>query len=307
MTNLKDKIHKLPKADVHNHLHLGGNIEMLRLNYPKHQLVLPSRFNGLEGMIDFIYNDLGGVLRSQEDVIFFMKNAIESAIKDNVTMLEASVDINLVRFFNDAIEELIATVQDLVETYKERIELKPEIGINKDSALDKVYADGIACMNSGVFFGIDLYGKELKQSLAPFKEIYEEAQLKNIKKKVHIGEFSNAETIENAIKLLKPNEIQHGIRAVESTATMQLIRENNIRMNVCPQSNIALGAVKKIEEHPIRKLYDHGINLTINTDDLLLFNATITDQIVDLIDHNIFSFEEIKGILNNGFNKNKLK
>lgn len=89
--------------------------------------------------------------------------------------------------------------------------------------------------------------------------------------------------------------------AAESEKTMKLILKNDIRLNICPQSNISLGSVKNIAVHPIRKLFDHGIKLTINTDDLLLFNATITDQYMELINNKIFSLDEIEVIRNNGF------
>ena len=82
---------------------------------------------------------------------------------------------------------------------------------------------------------------------------------------------------------------------------MDLILENDMRLNVCPQSNLALGSIGSIANHPIRRLFDYGISITVNTDDLLLFGATITDQFVDLIEKNIFSYEEIDSIRKNAF------
>jgi len=61
----------------------------------------------------------------------------------------------------------------------------------------------------------------------------------------------------------------------------------NIQLNVCSKRNISLGSVKNISEHPIRKLYDYGIKITVNTDNLLLFNSTIPDQYMDLMENNL--------------------
>ena len=80
-----------------------------------------------------------------------------------------------------------------------------------------------------------------------------------------------------------------------------LILERNIRLNICPQSNIALGAVKNLEAHPLRKLFDKGIKVTVNTDDLILFNTTVTDELYNLYTNNIFSFDELEIIRKNGF------
>lgn len=298
---MRNKIHKLPKADVHNHLHLGGSVKKLNERYPNAKILIPSNFDGLAGMIDFIYSKLNMVMLTSEDVIFFMENAIESSIEDNITLLEASVDIGLAKFFNDSIEEVIDLVVELKERYKSQIDFRPDIGINKDLPMKKVYSYGQCCISSGVFSGLDIYGRELNQNLESFQELFNLANENNLKTKVHIGEFSGARTIENAIELLKPNEIQHGIRAVDSERTMAMIMENDIRLNVCPQSNLSLGSAENITNHPIRRLFDYGIKLTINTDDLLLFDATITDQFVDLLDNKIFSFLELDSIRKNAF------
>ena len=298
-TSLRDKIEKLPKGDVHNHLHLGGSSHLLKKKYSNTSFVIPQHYAGFDGMMDYIINHVNTIMLTSDDVIYFMEMALSKGIDDNVEYLEASVDIGLVRYFDNSINKLIDVVEDLKIKYKSQINFQPDIGINKDYQLDKVYSDGLECINSGVFNGIDLYGKESERTLNDFKEIFDHARLRNIKPKVHIGEFSNCQTIEDAITILKPVEIQHGIKAADSEITMNMILDNNIQLNICPQSNIALGTVKNILEHPIRKLYDHGIKITINTDDHLLFNATITDQYLDLLEHQIFSFEEIESIRKN--------
>jgi len=297
-----NQIHKLPKADVHNHLHLGGSIEVLKKKYKDASLTLPLYYKGFDGMMDFIQNKINKIMLTSSDVIFFMEMAIESSIEDHVEYLEASVDIGLARFFNDSIESLINEVSILVNKFDSKINFKPDIGINKNTPSDIVYSDGLKCIHSGVFNGIDLYGSELNNSLQGFLNIFNVAKDHDLKTKVHIGEFSNCQTIEDAILLLNPDEIQHGIKAAESEKTMDMIKNKNIQLNICPQSNLSLGAVNNIMEHPIRKLYDHGIKITINTDDLLLFNETITSQYMNLLNHDIFSFEEIEIIRKNGFN-----
>ena len=292
---------KLPKADVHNHFHLGGSQKKLLEKYPNANIVFPKKYDGLVGMIDFIYGHLNKIMVTKQDVITFMEIAIESAIDDNVTLLEASVDTNLARFFDDSIDAVISETKRIKEQYKTQIDFKPDIGINKDLPLEKVYKYGNACIESGVFSGMDIYGKEANQNLKPFQELFENAKKHKIKTKAHIGEFSDYKTINETIKLLNPDELQHGINAIASEKTIDLILERNIRLNTCPQSNIALGAVKNLKTHPIRQLFDKGINVTVSTDDLILFGATVTDEFYDLYNENIFSWDEINIIRNNAF------
>lgn len=301
MKHFKEDFLKLPKADVHNHFHLGGSQKKLLERYPKATISFPEKYDGLPGMIDFIYGHLNLIMVTKEDVINFMEIAIESAIEDNVTLLEASVDVGLSRFFNNSIDAVITEVKRIQEKYKSQINFRPDIGINKDLPLDKVYAYADKCMQSGVFYGIDIYGKEANQNLIPFKELFEIAKKSNIKTKAHIGEFSDYKSIEDTITLLNPDELQHGINAVNSEKTIDLILERNIQLNICPQSNLSLGAVKNIQTHPIKKLFDKGIKVTVNTDDLILFNATVTDELYHLYKNNIFSFDELEIIRKNAF------
>lgn len=301
MNNLKNHIHQLPKADVHTHFHLGGSQKRLLEKYPNSGIVFPKKYDGLVGMIDFIYGHLNKIMVTKEDVISFMEVSIESSIDDNITYLEASVDVGLSRFFDDSIEQVIQQVKRIQEKYKSKIEFKPDIGINKDLPIEKVYSYGEQCIDSGVFNGIDIYGKEANQNLVPFQELFKTAKKNNIKTKVHIGEFSDYKSIDESILMLNPDEIQHGINAVNSQKTIDLILERDIRLNICPQSNLSLGTVKNIETHPIKILFDKGVNLTVNTDDLILFNATVTDELYNLLDHNVFSLEEINTIRENAF------
>lgn len=301
MTYTRDDIKKLPKADVHNHFHLSGSQKRLLETYPDATIKFPKKYKGLPGMIDFIYEHLNKIMLSKEDVINFMEISILSSIDDNITYLEASVDVGLARFFDNSIEALIAEVDRIKNKYQSQINFVPDIGINKDLPLTKVYEYGEKCMDSGLFFGIDIYGKEAGQDLNPFKELFQTAKKKNIKTKAHIGEFSDEKTIEETIHLLNPDELQHGINAVNSDKTMDLILERGIKLNTCLHSNIALGAVKNLESHPIRKLFDKGIKVTVNTDDLILFNATVTDELFALYDCNIFSWDEINKIRKNAF------
>jgi adenosine deaminase len=297
----RDDLLKLPKADVHNHLHLSGSQKKLLEKYPNASITFPQKYEGFKGMIDFIYGHLNKIMLTKNDVINFMEIAIESSIDDNITLLEASVDVGLCRFFDDSIDAVILEVERIKEKYKSKINFKPDIGINKDLPIEQVFLYGEACINSGVFNGIDLYGKEANQNLTHFKELFKTAKQSNLKTKAHIGEFSDSKSIDQAIEILEPDEIQHGINAVNSDKTMDLIFERNIRLNICPQSNISLGAVNNIADHPIRKLFDRGINITVNTDDLILFNATVTDEFYALLKHNIFTFDEINSIRKNAF------
>ncbi|MDP5082305.1 MAG: hypothetical protein NWP87_06585, partial [Winogradskyella sp.] len=153
MNSAKDTLLKLPKADVHNHFHLGASQKKFFEKYSNSHFSFPKTYNGLEGMIEFIYSELNQIMLTKHDVINFMEMSVASSIDDNVTYLEASVDVGLSRFFDGSIEDLITEVKRIKEKYKTIIEFKPDIGINKDLPVDKMFLYSDACLSSGVFNG----------------------------------------------------------------------------------------------------------------------------------------------------------
>ena len=73
-----------------------------------------------------------------------------------------------------------------------------------------------------------------------------------MKLKAHVGEFGGADEVKRTVEVLQLNEVQHGIAAAESTAVMNWLADSRIRLNICPTSNVMLGAVADLESHPIR-------------------------------------------------------
>ena len=293
MNQLRKQIHQLPKADFHHHLHLGGDIQSLKYKYNQTDFTIPGTYHGLKGMIQFIEGSLNTLIQESDDVIHLMDTALQSSIEDNVKYLEASVDLKLARFFGGSLEALIEVVQSLKSKYQPQLDFRPDIGLNKDLPKEEAGRIALKCIESQVFSGIDIYGPEDGKDLHEYTKIYEVAKEAKLKTKVHIGEFSQADTIDKALEILDPEVLQHGIRAIDNEKTMDSIAQKGVRLNICPQSNLALGAVSSLEEHPIRTFYERGVSFSINTDDFLLFGASITDQYLDLIQAGIFSFEEI--------------
>ena len=125
---------------------------------------------------------------------------------------------------------------------------------------------------------------------------------------MHVGETGTAEEIEEAIDTLGLDEIHHGINAVHSPKVMKLLADRKITLNVCPTSNIKLGYAKSYAEHPIKILVENGVPVTINTDDLLIFDSSIDEEYQHLYDAGTLTAEHLDEIRCWGiFTKMKLK
>jgi adenosine deaminase len=93
--------------------------------------------------------------------------------------------------------------------------------------------------------------------------------------------------------VLELDEVQHGIAAAESPEVMRFLADHRIRLNVCPTSNILLGRVKRLEDHPIRKLFDAGVRVTVNTDDAIVFGVGVSEELLRLHQADVFSAAEL--------------
>ena len=91
-------------------------------------------------------------------------------------------------------------------------------------------------------------------------------------------------------------EIHHGINACTSKDTMRFLADNHIQLNVCPSSNVMMGLVKDYKNHPIKILVENGVTVTINTDDLLIFDSTIENEYLLLYRAGTLSAEQLDEI-----------
>ena len=113
---------------------------------------------------------------------------------------------------------------------------------------------------------------------------------------MHVGESGTAEDVEAAIETLGLDEVHHGIGAATSAEVMKFLADNDIQLNVCPSSNVMLGYAPSYKEHPIKALYENGVKVTINTDDLLLFDSSIENEYLLLYRAGVLSAEQLNDI-----------
>ena len=227
-----------------------------------------------------------------------LEKSVKEAIKDGVKILETNIDYDDLMLFSNK-DELFSKISDIKEKYTDKIDFRPEIGIIKNISDEDLKTFIGPYIKSGVFAGIDLYGDESDQNYERFKIYFELAKKHGLKLKAHAGESLNHENVKKVIEILNVDEIQHGIGAYEDDYTLKLIKERNIRLNVCPSSNYNLGIVKDMKEYPARILFDKGITITINTDDLLMFHSTVSEEYLFLYRIGLFSANELNEIRKN--------
>lgn len=130
--------------------------------------------------------------------------------------------------------------------------------------LTKKYLGNAVC-------AIDLAGDEAGFKTKNFEELFKIVKEEGIPFTIHAGEADSYESVNDAIKF-GAKRIGHGIRSIENIDTINLLIENKVTLEVCPDSNLDTKSVNSIDEHPIKKLVDAGVLVTISTD-----NRTVSE------------------------------
>jgi adenosine deaminase len=148
--------------------------------------------------------------------------------------------------------------------------------------------------------GVDLHGDESQVSPHSFVAAFDLARGYDLGLRAHAGEARGPESIWDTINLLGVHRLAHGARATEDPALLQRLQAGDVTLELCPTSNVRTAIVANLAAHPIRRLYDLGIPITVNSDDPLPFFTNIEREYRLLVDEFNFNQEELKDITLNG-------
>jgi adenosine deaminase len=125
---------------------------------------------------------------------------------------------------------------------------------------------------------VDLADGELLYPMSNFIKPILKARDAGLKVTIHTGEDTPASAVWDTIHAFHPDRIGHGIHSIEDMKVIDLIRERDITLEVNPWSNYLTNSVKTIEQHPLKKLFDLGVKVTINSDDPEVLETNVNNE-----------------------------
>ena len=148
--------------------------------------------------------------------------------------------------------------------------------------------------------GIGIGGAEQGYPPEPFEQVYEQARKLGFHTSAHAGEAAGAESIWGAIRHLKVDRIGHGTRAYEDERLLDHLAKHRIPLEMCPISNHRTGVVSSIQDHPVRRYFERGIVVTVNTDDPKMFGNSLAQEYALLETELGFSRDEVRTVILQG-------
>ena len=315
---LRQMLHALPKVDLHRHLEGSLRLETLAEIAREHGIDLPSydmdqlrpyvqitddppdfqRFLGKFQLLRRFYT-------TREAVERVAYEAVIDAAADNVRYLELRFNPAALAHaqgfpFEEVTDWVIQSVMRAQADQNIVVRLLCTVVRHEDLGSANQIMDIALARHAQGIVGVDLAGDEVKHSARPFAAMFRRVAESGLGVTIHAGEASGAENVREAIELMSAQRIGHGIRAIENSDVVKLVRDRNVALEVCPTSNLQTGVMQKFGHHPLRDLFMLGVNVTLNTDDPSVSDTTLTDEFLVAMMGMGLTLPDLKKIIRNG-------
>lgn len=329
MTGASDEfVLALPKAELH--LHLEGTVDPPTLSElsRRHPIPLSTRNNRYRDIEEsgrvftedearalYQYRDFTGFLlafkavterlRTGDDYELVTYRMMQKLHAQNVLHAEVYISAGVVHWRGQEFAPLF----EGAERGRQRGER--DFGVSLYWILDavrhfgvdearRVIDEAIRLKNRNVI-AIGIGGDERRAGPEQFRELYAHAAQNGLCLTVHAGETVGPESIWGAIRELNPDRIGHGLHAIEDPRLVSHLAEKQVPVEICMTSNVVTGCCVRLEEHPVRKLFDAGVRIVLNTDDPDMFHTTLVNEY--RIARDVFGFTdgELRQLAKNSF------
>ena len=284
-----------PKVDLHRHLEGSLRMQTLFDISREHGITLPLSPD-LMSLVQMQNNDklnfttflskfqlLRLFYRSAEVIRRVTREAIQDAAADGVQYLElrfTPVALARAQEFSlaDVMDWVVESARQAAQEFGIMVRLIASVNRHESPALaEQVAGLALERREKGVV-GLDLAGNEADFSAVPFAPIFRQAKAGGLFVTVHAGEWGPAYNVREALETLDADRIGHGVRVLEDPQVVELARQRQVPFEVCVTSNFQTGAVPSLAEHPLAKMLQAGLNVTLNTDDPSISRITLSDE-----------------------------
>ncbi|WP_020593750.1 adenosine deaminase [Kiloniella laminariae] len=289
MTDLSSFINALPKAELH--LHLEGSLEpeMMMDLAKRNDIDLPYKnveeirqayaFTNLQDFLDIYYKGMS-VLQTEEDFYDLTLAYLEKVSREGVVHAEVFYDpqghTGRGIPFSVVTNGILRALDDGRENYGVSSELI--MSFLRHLSEEEAFATlrEAEPWFDGRIIGVGLDSSELGHPPSKFQRVFAAAREMDLLLVAHAGEEGPSAYVREAVELLKIDRLDHGNRTLEDIELTETLARSGITFTVCPLSNLKLCGVPDMKEHPLRRMMDAGLKVTVNSDDPAYFGGYMT-------------------------------
>jgi aminodeoxyfutalosine deaminase len=299
---MDDFLRQLPKAELH--LHLEGSVEPETLyeldpSTPIEELRALYQYADFDAFLK-AFGAVGKRLRTPADYGLIARRLLERLAGQNVRYAEIMIAAGVVLWKGQEIGPIFDAIVEAAQGSEVEtrwiFDAVRQFGVEAAMQVAEWAAER---QDRGVVaFGIG--GSETRGPAEWFKEVFAFARREGLRLHAHAGEGTSPQSIWSALEI-GAERIGHGISAVEDEALMLHLRERGIPLEICVTSNLVTGVVRRVEDHPVRRLFDAGVPIVLATDDPAMFRCSLVGEYELVVREFGFGEAEVRGVVENGF------
>lgn len=284
----------LPKAELHVHLEGTASPELIKRLAKRNQIKLPAHlFKNVDGEDKFAWNTFlefldayelaSQAIKLPEDYYDITYEYLAACAKEGTIYVEMMYSPeHAERSSGITSKDHIAAIDQAINQARLDYAIEGRIimtcvrhyGEESTISVARHAAESV----SPTVVGFGMGGDEAGYPPGLFKQAYDIAHAAGLGCTVHAGETAGPASVREAINTLTIQRIGHGVRSIEDPTLLQEIIDKDLTLEVCPQSNIITSVYNSFAEHPLKKLIDAGIKVTLNSDDPPYFFTTIGNE-----------------------------
>jgi adenosine deaminase/aminodeoxyfutalosine deaminase len=284
-------LRRLPKAELH--LHLEGTVTPetlveLSQRHPSGELTI-EQARALYRYVDFsgfllAFKAITERLQTPSDYELITYRMIQALARQGVVHAEVYVSVGVVYYWRRVeFEPLFAGME------RARLQAEKDFGVTLywifdavrhfgEEAAARVFRKAAEMQQEHAsIVGIGIGGDERRTGAEPFRELYAQARDAGLRLTAHAGETVGAEGIWGALNI-GAERIGHGLSAEHDPELMEVLAQRQVPLEVCVTSNVRTGCCTSLTNHPVRRYFDAGLMVTLNSDDPTLFGSDLLGE-----------------------------
>ena len=311
--SIEDFVKGIPKAELH--LHIEGTFEPelmfkiagrnnVRLKYASIEEIREAyRFGNLQDFLDLYYAG-AGILTEEEDFYELTRAYLEKAVSQNVLHSEIFFDPQTHTGRGVPFSTVVNGIHKACADAGEKLGISTGLILCflrdlDESAAMKTLEEALAYRDRIIAVGLD--SAEIGNPPSKFHEVFKRAREAGFLTVAHGGEEGPATYVREALEILKVSRIDHGNHCLDDDELAEELVRRRIPLTVCPLSNLRLKVVDRMERHPLRRMMERGLLVTVNSDDPAYFGGYINENYLAVAKALNLTAEEIYTLAKNSF------